>query len=197
MQYYQEITLLPNPEVGLNFLWTKVFQQIHLGLVEIQDVQKQVPIGVSFPAYSAEKPASLGDKCRLFADDEAMLERFDAKKWLARLSDYVHCTGIRPVPAKRSGYAVYRRVQPKNNTHRLARRYAKRHEIGLEQALRHYQGRSPASTQSPFIRLRSLSSGEMFCLFISKTSVAEAIDNSGCRCFSTYGLSATRTVPEF
>lgn len=51
MRFYCEITLLPNPEVNLNFLWSKAFQQIHLGLVEMQDDRKQVPIGVGFPEY--------------------------------------------------------------------------------------------------------------------------------------------------
>ena len=71
MRFYCEITLLPNPEVNLNFLWSKVFQQIHLGLVEMQDEQRRVPIGISFPEYViGEKYSVLGDKLRLFAQDE-------------------------------------------------------------------------------------------------------------------------------
>jgi CRISPR-associated protein (Cas_Csy4). len=65
-----EITLLPNPEVGKNFLWSKVFQQIHLGLVEMQDDQARVPIGLSFPEYiTGEKYSVLGGKLRLLAKD--------------------------------------------------------------------------------------------------------------------------------
>ena len=36
MNYYQEIQLLPNGEVSLAFLWTKMFTQLHLALVEEQ-----------------------------------------------------------------------------------------------------------------------------------------------------------------
>ena len=194
MRCYQEITLLPNPEVGLNFLWSKVFQQIHLGLVEMQDERKRAPIGVGFPKYRVEeKRFTLGDKCRLFAADEDMLQRFDTQKRLARLNDYVHCTGVRPVPANISGHAVYRRVQLKTNPQRLARRYAKRHGIGLDEALLCYKGMEPVSIRTPFIRLKSLSSGEAFCLWIDKVAASEASAGS----FSCYGLSATGTVPEF
>ena len=40
MKHYIEITLLPNPDINLLSLWSKVFQQIHLGLVEMQDEQR-------------------------------------------------------------------------------------------------------------------------------------------------------------
>jgi len=194
MRCYQEITLLPNPEVGLHFLWSKVFQQIHLGLVEIQNPQKQAPIGVSFPEYvKGEKCDLLGSKCRLFADDEAILERFNVSQWLARLSDYVHCTGIRPVPERLSGYAIYQRLQPKTSKERLARRYAKRHKLSYDAALSCYQPMTQKTLTTPFIRLKSLSSGETFCLWIARIPATESSAGS----FSSYGLSTTSTVPEF
>jgi CRISPR-associated endonuclease Csy4 len=194
MRCYLEITLLSNPEVSLNFLWSKVFQQIHIGLVEIQNEKKLVPIGVSFPKYRMdEKRFVLGDKCRLFAGDEMTLEHFSAPLRLARLSDYVHCTGIRPVPEKLLGHAVYRRVQPKTNSERLARRYAKRHGISLDEALPRYSDMESVSIKMPFVRLKSLSNKEEFCLWIAKVVATEATDGN----FSSYGLSATTTVPEF
>lgn len=194
MNYYQELSLLPQEEINIHFLWSKVFQQIHLGLVEMQDDRKQVPIGVGFPEYvTVEKNIVLGCKCRLFAQDEATLDRFDVAKWLDRLSDYVHCTRIRPVPEKLAGYAVYQRQQPKTNKERLARRFAVRHKISYYEALRHYDDMAPIRIPTPFIRLKSLSSEQAFCLWIKKTLVSES---SGA-CFSSYGLSATATVPEF
>jgi CRISPR-associated endonuclease Csy4 len=194
MDYYQELSLLPQEEINIHFLWSKVFQQIHLGMVEIQDEKKQVPIGVSFPKYRAEeKRFALGDKCRLFAGDEMTLEHFAAPLRLARLSDYVHCTGIRPVPSKLSGHAVYRRIQPKTNAERLARRYAKRHEINFDEALTRYSDMVSDNIKMPFVRLKSLSNKEEFCLWIAKVVTTEASSGS----FSTYGLSATTTVPEF
>jgi CRISPR-associated endonuclease Csy4 len=213
MRCYIEITLLPNPEVNIHFLWSKVFQQIHLGLVEMQDQQQRVPIGVSFPEYvEGEKYSILGSKCRLLTQDEATLTRFDVNKWLARLSDYVHCTSIRPVPDKITGYAIYQRLHPKTNPERLARRYAKRHQLDFETALNgivklrtdaadgtaypksfRYCDMQDQRIATPFIRLNSLSNGQSFCLWIKKTLVAESSGGG----FSSYGLSATTTVPEF
>ena len=214
MRFYCEITLLPNPEINPHFLWSKVFQQIHLGLVEMKDDQERVPIGVSFPEYlSGEKYSVLGGKCRLFADDEATLMRFDTPKWLEYLKDYVHCTTIRPVPDKLKGYATYQRFQTKTNQARLARRYAKRHGMDFETAFSstvqlladkappdatykmafRYCDLSKKVVSMPFIRLDSLSNRHTFCLWIQKTDVSAP---SG-KYFSCYGLSTDSTVPEF
>lgn len=194
MNYYLEITLLPNTDLNLFSLWSKVFQQIHLGLVEMQDEQGRIPIGVSFPEYkTGEKYSVLGGKLRLLACDEATLDQFNAAQWLSRLSDYVHCTGIRPVPEKLTGYAIYQRHQPKTSNERLARRYAKRHPVDYDTALQLYTGVTYKSIATPFIRLQSLSSDQTFCLWIKKTLASES---SGAH-FSSYGLSSTSTVPEF
>jgi len=194
MKSYLEITLLPNPEVGINFLWSKVFQQIHLGLVEIQDDQGHVAVGISFPDYvTGEKYSVLGGKLRLFAQDETTISQFNVAKWLSRLSDYVHCTSIRPVPEKLTGYTIYQRDQPKTNRERLARRYAKRHNIDYETALVLYSEMVHKNITTPFIRLKSLSGNQEFCLWIKKTRVAEPLGTT----FSSYGLSAVSTVPDF
>lgn len=214
MNYYLEITLLPNYEINLFSLWSKTFQQIHLGLVEIQDAQKRVPIGLSFPEYKiGEKFGVLGSKLRLFAPDETALIQFDADKRLSRLSDYVHCTGIRPVPDAIKGYAVYLREQPKTGRERLARRYAKRHNLdyetafngkielsakhdnatGCDKTLMSYNEMPHKTITTPFIWLKSLSSGNMFCLWIKKRGIENSINGT----FTTYGLSSVASVPEF
>ena len=214
MKFYQEITLIRNADIDQYFLLSKTFHQIHFGLVEIQNKQKQVPIGLSFPEYKmGENFGALGSKLRLFAPDEATLTRFDANKWLARLSDYVHCTGIRPTPEAVKGYAIYQREQPKTSKERLARRYAKRHNMDYEAALNSkvelsvkpeagaecgktlmsYSQLPHQTIATPFIRLKSLSSGNTFCLWIKKREV----ENSNDGLFTTYGLSTTATVPEF
>ena len=194
LNYYQELSLLPQEEIPIHFLWTKVFQQIHLGLVEMQDDQGRVPIGLSFPDYiTGEKYSVLGGKLRLFAKDEATLSQFNACQWLTRLSDYVHCTSIRPVPVKLTGYAIYQREQPKTNKERLARRYAKRHNVDYDTALVRYSGMVHKNIATPFIRLKSLSGDQEFCLWIKKTMAAEPLGAT----FSSYGLSATASVPEF
>ncbi|SFM17871.1 type I-F CRISPR-associated endoribonuclease Cas6/Csy4 [Nitrosomonas communis] len=194
MKYYLELKLLPEEDICINFLWSKVFQQIHLGLVEMQDDRKQVPIGVSFPEYVVgERYSVLGGECRLFAHDEAMLARFNAAKWLDRLSDYLHCTSIRPVPEKLKGYAIYQRQQPKTSKERLARRYTVRHNVSYDEALLRYNGMTHKSITTPFIRLKSLSSVKKFCLWIRKTIISKPSGGT----YSSYGLSNKATVPEF
>ncbi|MCX7102247.1 MAG: type I-F CRISPR-associated endoribonuclease Cas6/Csy4 [Methylobacter sp.] len=194
MKYYIEITLIENSDINLFSLWSKVFQQIHLGLVEMQDEQSRVPIGLSFPEYvTGEKYSLLGGKLRLLAKDEVTLSQFNATKWLSRLSDYVHCTSIRPVPEKLIGHAIYQREQPKTNKERLTRRYVKRHDVDYDSALKCYSKMDQKTISTPFIRLKSLSGGNEFCLWIKKTVATES---SG-MAFSSYGLSTVSTVPEF
>ncbi len=188
------LVLLPEEEIPIHFLWSKVFQQIHLGLVEMQDDKGRVPIGISFPEYvTGPKHSVLGGKLRLFAADETTLAKFDAAQWLSRLSDYVHCTSIRPVPDKLKGYAIYQREQPKTNKGRLARRYARRHDVDYDAALLHYGDMAHKNIATPFIWLKSLSGGQMFCLWIKKSLVSNYCDDK----YSTYGLSTKSTVPEF
>jgi CRISPR-associated endonuclease Csy4 len=194
MKYYIEITLLQNSEISFFNLWSKTFQQIHLGLVEMQDVQGQVPIGVSFPEYViSDKCSLLGSKLRLFANEEATLIKFNVTKWLSRLSDYVHCTGVRDVPDKLLGYAIYQREQAKSNKERLARRCASRHSLDYESALARYSDMVYKKSTTPFISIKSLSSDNDFCLKIKKTLVN---GHSG-GVYSSYGLSSVSSVPEF
>lgn len=207
MKFYIEIKLNSCEEIPLSLLWEKFFPQIHLGLASIKEIEngkEKSPIGVSFPEYKmGEKFGVIGSKLRLFANDELTLQNFDVQKWLSRLSDYVHISGIREVPQKINGYAIFSRHQPKTNKERLARRYAKRHNVDYESALKHYDNMKEKSVKMPFIKLKSLSKGRDFCLWIQKT----AIDQPTYQKFSTYGLSGFdkerlsnknySTVPEF
>lgn len=195
MRYYIELTLLPNPEVDLYFLWSKVFQQVHLGLVERQDQQKQSTIGVTFPEYKQEaRFATLGSKLRLFAPSQSELEAFNVRQWLDKLTDYVHITSIRPVPEKVTDYVIYQRIQPKTGRDRLVKRYLKRHpEVTQEQAIDHYEAFTDEQLTLPFIQLQSLSSGHPFRVWIGQKTVAESCKGK----FSCYGLSSNSSLPSF
>ena len=195
MKFYQEITIIPNHEIGEYFIWSKLFTQIHLGFVSIQDNQEKSPIGISFPEYFMDKKFGiLGSKLRLFAQSESDLLIFDTKKHLSRLSDYVHISGIREVPQRINGYSTYSRYQPKVNKERLARRRAIRHKVDYDAALEHYSSMNHKTITMPYINLKSLSSKNEFCLWIKKTSTTEP---SNKKIYSTYGLSLSSTVPEF
>jgi len=191
MKYYLEITLLPQPEIPLYFLWEKVYGQVHLALVEMQDEEGKVAIGAAFPGYDASQ-FQLGCKLRLFAEKKAALEKIDLNKWLSRLTDYVHIATIREVP-EQCQYAVFRRLQPKSSTPRLARRKAKRKGISFEQAMSLLSDHKEQASNKPFIWCKSLSSDSRYRLMIDCVSAGRAQAGS----FSTYGLSCTNTVPVF
>ncbi|MCK5919076.1 MAG: type I-F CRISPR-associated endoribonuclease Cas6/Csy4 [Cocleimonas sp.] len=194
MKSYLDITLLPNADISLYFLWEKVYQQLHLALVERQQSNKTVKIGVAFPEYKREK-FQLGSKLRLFAPSNVDLEKLNINNWLSRLSDYVHITSIREVPDKKiEGYAYFKRVQLKSNNARLARRKAKREEISLDEAQNFYQQYKEGYSRAPFIHIKSIGSNKRFRLLIEKVKVDTA---GGKAIFSTYGLSSTSVVPLF
>lgn len=191
MNFYLEITLLPGTEIGLNFLWGKVYQQLHLGFVAMKDENGKVAIGVSFPNYDTENH-NLCKKLRLFAETEDLLARLNAREWLAVLSDYVHLTSIKPVPEKIEKYASFYRIQLKSQLNR-AQRKARRKNISVEKALHYYDAYVEQRTKAPFINLKSASSGESFKLFIGYVEQDEASKKG----FSCYGLSRQSTVPIF
>ncbi len=97
MNYYQEITLLPDVEISLGFLWQNVFQQVHIALVEHKVAENQSAVAVGFPDYCNAK-FPLGNKLRLFAKDQSSLEKLAIDKWLTRLEDCVHIKDVKPLP---------------------------------------------------------------------------------------------------
>ena len=195
MKYYLELTLLDCSEFSLYELWSQLYTQLHLALVEAKNQEQKVSVGVSFPQYRfnpEKKLGFLGTKLRLFAQSETELQTLDIKKWLDRLTDYVHITSIREVPENIKGYAIFKRKQPKTNAERLARHRAKRGDIGFDEALARYSN-VVTTTDLPFIQLKSLTSGQPFKLFIEKQPAEQSIS----QVFSTYGLSSESSVPEF
>ena len=192
MNFYQEISLLPNADIGLYFLWQKVYQQIHLALVECKSADNSSPVGVAFPEYDSDN-SSIGSKLRLFAKDEIVLEQTQGKKWLNRLNDYVHISRIKPVPEKLAGHVCFKHIKLKGNKEKLARRRAKRKGETLKQAMAHYEGFVEPRCNLPFINMISQRNGQRFKLFIEK----QKKDKPNIGLYSCYGLSNSATVPLF
>lgn len=194
--HYVEITLLPTDDIDHYFLWSKIYQQLHLALVELT-AGKGGSVGFSFPEYSANQHR-LGRKVRVFASSEEQLMQFNAQKWLERLSDYCHISSIRAVP-EQTQYAIFSRKQCVNNPERLARRRAKRKGETLEQALAHFAGFDGEFSSLPFVALESLSTASdadanhRFKLFIEQKIVSQPQEGS----FNCYGLSNRATIPWF
>ena len=193
MKHYLDITLLPNDDIGHYFLWSKLYQQMHLALVE----QGSGQVGFTFPEYSSGQPR-LGRKLRVFAASEDVLTQLNLSKWLNRLMDYCHITSIRAVP-EHSQYAMFTRKQCETNPDRLARRRAKRKGETLEQARAYFASFEGDFTALPYVDLESLSTSpeeqvnHRFKLFIERRIYKSPQQGE----FNCYGLSKTSTVPWF
>jgi len=197
MQYYIELTLLPNEDASAYFLWSKVYTQLHFAFAEKADEEGKISYGVSFPKYrliQQKKLGYLGDKIRIFADSVEALEQLNLTHWLARLQDYVHILSARKVPEdKVNGYATYFKVNPKLTVEQRVIHQAKRRGISIEEAQQHFKALDLTETFEPYINMKSQTNDMNFRLIIGKKRVDEA--NIGK--FGSYGLSRTSTVPDF
>lgn len=193
MKFYLDITLLPNAEANLGFLWQKVYTQLHLALVEMKTTNGNHTIAVSFPEYG-NKDFPLGSKLRLLALTQTQLQQLDIGKWLNRLTDYTRYTSIKEVPESVSTFLRFKRVQFDTNVERLARRRAKRKGEPLEQVLKYFDGFKDQKSKLPFINMNSLSQSKRFRLFVEKKTALQKESGE----FTCYGLSKQEaTVPEF
>ncbi|RKS87681.1 CRISPR-associated endonuclease Csy4 [Orbus hercynius] len=200
MKYYIELTLMDNPDYSPYQLWSHLYTQLHLALVEQKGDNNKVNIGVSFPQYRFNQQKSvgfLGTKLRLLAPSELDLQKLDLGRWLARLTDYLHIASIRQVPDNVNSYVIYKRKQVKTSAERLARHRVKRGDISYSDAVANYN-HVVTKTNLPYVQMMSLSSSAgqdktNFKLFIERKSA----ENTSKQEFSTYGLSSDSSVPEF
>lgn len=204
MKYYLEIKFLPDDDISIHFLWSKVYKQLHLALASMKHADNKVNVGFSFPEYRYDQKKGngfVGEKLRIFAQSENDLICVEVQKWLERYLDYIHISSIKPVPDdKVTGYVIYKRKQVKSSAERLARAEAQKGRYEYENALAHYR-KFVKSTNLPFIQMLSDSTTpslefkdkNYFKLFIEKQSAPK----SETQVFSTYGLSSVSSVPEF
>lgn len=197
MDYYIELTLIKDSEISPYFIWSKLYTQLHLAFVEQKDANEQIPYGVSFPEYKTvenkgKRLMLLGSKLRVFANSVDELQKLDLNKWLERLTDYVHVKSPKQVEGV-GQYITVNRYRPKASAENLARRYAQRKNISVEEALKRLEGYQPKHAPFPYIQLKSLSGEREFSLCINQQVMDKAVEGK----FSTYGLSATSTVPHW
>ncbi|WNO08315.1 type I-F CRISPR-associated endoribonuclease Cas6/Csy4 [Teredinibacter sp. KSP-S5-2] len=212
MNYYQDIRLLPDAETNLGFLWHKVFQQIHIALVEYKIGENQSAIGLSIPGYKlpekGEKEFPLGDIIRLFANTEAELETLGLTQWLIRLEDYAQIKTIKPIPEV-TQYACFTRRHIKSQkqiaakTKKMAEYQAIETGEPIETCLEKLSESAPCGICNlPFIHAKSLSgnaeTSDGFRLFIEQ----KLLDEPKSGYFTCYGLSdkseeKQATVPWF
>lgn len=214
MKFYQELTILASLEEQFYSLWTQLYTQVHLALVEVKNPDETVSIGVSFPEYNCfekngEAIPTLGSKLRVFAKTEAELEQLNLNKWLERLLDYVHITSVKKV-GNPVGYLLVKRYRQELNRDRKLRGLAKKNGVSLEQErlnrIAYYKNQFNLEDQEaidyydfpnveykPYIKIKSLKSKMLYSLVIDQQKVASPVDGS----FNSYGFSSVATVPDF
>lgn len=200
MKYYQDITLLPDAEANLGFLWQKVFQQLHIALVDNKIGENESSIALSIVDYG-NKDFPLGNKLRLLAKSDEALSILDTHRWLNRLTDYCHIKPIKPVPADVTQYACFKR-KPVKSIEKKAQRRAKHLNKPYDEVLAYLlkEGRSD-KCPLPYINIESQDTKKRveqgvpckFSLFIEQ----KLFESPSAGKFDCYGLSKTATVPWF
>lgn len=212
MNYYQEVSLLPDADISLSFIWENVFQQVHIALVENKGDDNNSHVAVSFPQYG-HREFPFGRQLRLFAKQEDQLQQLDLPQWLNRLSDYTHIKTIQPTP-KDVTYVSFQRENVKSPKRiekamqKKAALWAKKSGRPLADCLADLEKTKPTgSCDLPFVYLYSQQTKQhapdnnpRFPLFIKMTVENNAQTGE----FDCYGLSAKRnhrdnkgTVPQF
>lgn len=185
--HYVDLTVVPDAETGVAPLMGALYDRLHRALVQ----QRIDELGVSFPQYSVI-PRNLGDTLRLHGS-ETGLNSFLGSDWLRGLRDHVRSTGVATAPVGVPHRTVGRR-QFKSNVERLRRRRMKRKGETAEQAARAIPDSAAEKPTLPYVHLRSLSTGQPYCLFIE---LGPLRPEPAAGRFNTYGLGEGSTVPWF
>ena len=196
MKHYIELTLHETPQQSIYSLWTSVYAQVHLALVESNNDQ----IGVSFPEYHFNEKNGMGfigSKMRIFAEDQQSLKLLQIKQRLEYLDRWVVVESILNVPEEVQ-FACFQRVQFKTSIDRLARRRIKRGTAtNFDETVKKYiqdMASKEPRTKPPFVQINSQSNKNMFKLFIQKKKASFELKGK----FGSYGLGIDNvTVPDF
>ena len=188
MDYYIDINLLPDPEFQPTLLMNALFAKLHRVLVQLDNRH----LGVSFPEVDKSSPA-LGSKLRIHGPlDE--IKKLMSQNWLTGMQDHVDVRDISEAP-REVQYRRVKRVQVKSSAERLRRRYRKRHpDIPEKEVIARIPDSAEKRLKLPFLRLKSLSTGQHFCLFLEYLPPQQHPIQGA---FNTYGLSGEATVPWF
>lgn len=188
MDHFIDIRLRRDPEFTASTLMNALFSKLHRALAESQ----QHNIGVSFPDMRSSQPR-LGNVLRLHGEC-GVLNWLMQTTWLIGMYDHVAIDDVQRIPDKIVQYRVVRRVQAKSNPERLRRRLIRRHQLTEEQAHERIPDTAFEKLNLPYVAVKSWSTGQSFLLFIEQGVLRDHPEDGS---FSSYGLSATATVPWF
>lgn len=198
LTHYQEITIIPDPDIAPYFIWSKLFTQLHIALADVKNKHNIDSIGVSFPDYhyddKNEQSSKLGLKLRLFAPNQKDLETLNLDKWLTRLTDYVHIKGIKEVGNNATGYVSVQRYRFKPIDIQV-KSLANKMGVSNEEAVAIVAKRKP-ELKLPFIRMYSESNKTHYPLQILQQASQEQVIGK----FNVYGMNGMSnavTVPQW
>ncbi|MBM95204.1 MAG: type I-F CRISPR-associated endoribonuclease Cas6/Csy4 [Oceanospirillaceae bacterium] len=184
MDYYVEITVLPDPEFEEQVLLNALFSKFHRGMG--QTVPGEV--GISFP----EVAKRLGSVLRLHGN-ESSLNQLMAENWLKGMRDYCQVGEVHPVPEVVQ-YRTVRRVQAKSAWNKRKRSIAKGWLTEAEAPAKIPDSQQKNLKHVPFLQIKSLSNGNPMRIYIEHGALK---DDPVAGTFNSYGLSATATIPWF
>lgn len=185
--HYLDLSVLPDAEISTAHLLGALYDRLHRHLAQ----QQVDTIGVSFPQHRAT-PRRMGAVMRLHGT-EGELRNLMADNWLKAVRDHIQSSDIAAVPHDVKHRTVQRR-QFKTNAERLRRRRMMRKGETAEQAAQAIPITVERTPDLPYVHVRSLSTGQPYCLFIQHGPLVPTPVNGR---FNTYGLSHHATIPWF
>lgn len=185
--HYIDMRVIPDPETSAPQLLGVLYGRLHQILVQL----RLDSIGVSFPQYSLN-PRGLGNVLRLHGSATSLGKLLEAD-WLKGVRDHVRITEINSVPVGVKHRTV-RRKQFKTSAERLRRRRMRRKGETVEQARESIPSTMERRPDLPYIHLRSQSTGQGFCLFIT---LGPLQDEEVYGSFNSYALGGSTTIPWF
>ena len=183
MNYYIDIEVLPDLEIGAQHLLNNVFAKCHRAISQHGEGR----VGLSFPQYKK----MLGRVLRLHGS-AADLDRLMSLNWLAGLKDYCCCSDVSEVPAN-TAYRTVSRFQRKS-AHNKRKRSVAKGWLTQEQAMEAIPDTQQQDITYPFIALNSLSNKNPMRIYIKLGPVQSEPSNGT---FGSYGLSPITTIPWF
>jgi CRISPR-associated endonuclease Csy4 len=197
LTHYQEITIIPDPEIAPYFIWSKLFTQLHIALADVKNKHDIESIGVSFPDYHYDekgKSSKLGLKLRIFAPTQKDLETLNLDYWLSRLADYIHIKRINEVGDKVKSYISVHRYRCKP-AEIQAQTLSNKLSISYDEAMVTVAKRKP-DMALPFIQMRSQTNSNNYHLKVLQLPRSEPKTGQ----FNVYGMTGMRdnvTVPHW
>ncbi len=185
MNFYFNITLLPDAEMKTSVLMSTVFSKLHKRLTDL----KSSTIGVSFPKYCV----TLGTVLRLHGN-ELELRELLCMDWLGGMKGYCTLSDIMPVP-REVKYRIVQRRQPNMSQAKL-KRAIKQGSLPRSKAM-DYENKMRSkhlASNPPYLDLVSGSNNQRYRRYVV---LGDLLNDAVPGEFDQFGFSKTATVPWF